>query len=232
MSDDPQFFAWLDGELDPDSAARMEARVDADPELRRLAEQHRALQNKLKAAFDPIAAAPVPERLASAALPRTDVIDLSAARERRRRPFWQQAAALAATLIIGVMTGATLFGNSAPIREEGGRLVASGELDQALDTRLASAQQGAGAHIGLTFRDGNGAICRSFTGVGAAGLACRDGSDWRIRGLFQGPEGQSGDYRMAAGQDPRLMALIDETITGEPFDAEREAEAMRKGWTP
>ena len=39
MTDEEEFFAWLDGELDGAAAARIEARVAADPML---AEQARA----------------------------------------------------------------------------------------------------------------------------------------------------------------------------------------------
>jgi hypothetical protein len=84
--------------------------------------------------------------------------------------------------------------------------------------------------IGLTFRDQSGAICRTFTGEQSSGLTCRDGSDWRLRGLFAAPEGQAGDYRMAAGTDPNLAALIDSTIAGEPFDAAQEQAAKARGW--
>ena len=35
---------------------------------------------------------------------------------------------------------------------------------------------------------------------------------------------------MAAGEDPRLAALIDERIAGEPFDAPAERAAKEKGW--
>ena len=61
-------------------------------------------------------------------------------------------------------------------------------------------------------------------------VACRDGEDWRVEGLFAAPEGQQGDYRMASGEDPRLAALIDERIAGEPFDARAERAAKDRGW--
>ena len=80
----------------------------------------------------------------------------------------------------------------------------------------------------MTFRDRGGAICRSFSGAAGSGLACRKGDDWRIDGLFG--SAQQGDYRMAAGEDPRLAALIDERISGEPFDAAREKAALENGW--
>ena len=44
------------------------------------------------------------------------------------------------------------------------------------------------------------------------------------------PRVLGGDYRMAAGGDPRLAALIDETISGEPLDADGERAAQAKGW--
>jgi hypothetical protein len=48
--------------------------------------------------------------------------------------------------------------------------------------------------------------------------------------MFAAPEGQSGDYRMAAGMDPNLAALIESTIQGEPFDADQEKMARAHGW--
>ncbi|HEV2044737.1 MAG TPA: anti-sigma factor, partial [Sphingomicrobium sp.] len=100
----------------------------------------------------------------------------------------------------------------------------------ALNRRLASAPSAAGPRIGLTYRDQAGSICRSFSDGSAQGLACRAGNDWRIRGLFQGADGQTGEYRMAAGADPALSALIDSTISGEPFDATAERKALTQGW--
>ncbi|MDB5699281.1 MAG: hypothetical protein JWN69_2085 [Alphaproteobacteria bacterium] len=238
MGDEREFYAWLDGELDSEAATRVEAEVAADPRLQRLAEQHRAMHARLRAAFDPVAAAPVPAAL----LPSTstgdvvdgDVVDLAAARTRRERrlvsPFWRQAAAMAATLVLGFAAGNMLAPPSAPIQREDGRLVAGGALGEALQTQLASAPAGDAPRIALTFRDRGGAICRSFTDAGASGLACRDQGVWRIRGLFQAPEGQQGAYRMASGNDPQLSAMIDQEMTGEPFDAEAERAAKQNGW--
>jgi hypothetical protein len=117
----------------------------------------------------------------------------------------------------------------APVAVDGSKLYAAASLDQALDTQLASAPTG-DVRIGLTFRDRSGAICRSFTDAAAAGLACRTGDRWQLRGLFAAPEGQSGDYRMAAGMDPNLAALVDSTIAGAAFDEAQEKAAKAKGW--
>ena len=192
----------------------------------------------LKGVFDPVASAPVPERIAAAVhAPRDNVVDLAQARALRRTPsLWGQAAALAATLAIGVFTGNLLTSSmspkspTSPIAAEGGRLVASAELEGALYSRLASAPADSGPRIGLTFRDKSGAICRTFEDHVASGLACHEGGDWRIRGLFQGAQGAAADYRMASGGDPRLMDMVDETIAGEPLDADQERQAQERGW--
>ena len=226
MISDERFFAWLDGELDPAEAAAIDELVAADPELQRRAEAHRSLGAKLGAAFGPVASAPVPERLRNAAAPReAEVIDFSA---RRARPAWGaiQWAAMAATLVIGFVGGTSINNPSGPIAREAGQLVASGDLEQALYTRLASAPADEGARIGLTFRDSAGNLCRSFTDEGTAGLACHQDGDWRVRGLFQAGEGQQSDFRMAAGPDPRLASLIDSAMAGEPLGVEDERKAL------
>jgi hypothetical protein len=227
MISDERFFSWLDGELDPTEAAAVDVLVAADPELQRRAEAHRALGGTLRAAFAPIADAPVPEQLLDATRPQqADVIDL-ASRRQRALPVRMQWAAIAATLAIGIAAGTMIgSGPSGPIASENGQLVASGELEQALYTRMASAPADQGARIGLTFRNASGDLCRSFTEKGSAGLACHQGGDWRIRGLFQVGEGQQSAYRMATGSDPRLAGLIDSTMAGEPLDAARERQAL------
>ena len=230
MIDDERFFAWLDGELHGDEEARVAQAVAASPELTARAEQHRKLTAGLRRAFEPV-------REGATAPPtfQADVVDFAAkAREREGRRNWfaaPQWAAMAASLAIGVVVGTQFMGGSvSPVEVDNGRLVAAAELDRALDTRLASAAAPAGPRIGLTFRDAAGRICRSFTGVEASGLACRDGEAWQVRGLFPAPEGQGSDSRMAAGEDPRLAALIDQMIRGEPFDAAQEKAALERGW--
>jgi hypothetical protein len=229
---DEKFFAWLDGELDGPEAVEMEARVAADPELAKAAEEHRAFVGKLRAAFDPVAAEPVPDRMQAAVRPSATVTDLSSWRDRRevrsgRLPQW---AAMAATLAIGVVAG-TLMPREpgGPVELQGGQMIAAAALDKTLDTQLASAASG-DTRVGLTFRDQSGRICRSFTSVESSGLACRHGSHWQVKGLFAAPEGQESTYRMAAGADANLAALIDSSISGEPFDGAQEAAARKRGW--
>jgi hypothetical protein len=225
MTDEEELFAWLDGELAPSDAARVEARVAASPALAAEAEAHRAMTADLRAAFAPVMT------------PKSDVIDFAAKRADRARraptrlPQW---AAIAATLVVGIGLGTlveTRRESDAPVAIEGGRMVAAAALDRTLTRQLASAgQPGDGTRVGLTFRDGQGHLCRTFSDKAASGLACRDGKSWAIEGLYRATGSASGDYRMAAGSDPRLAALVDDLIAGEPLDAAGEAAAMRAGW--
>lgn len=233
MSVDERFFAWLDGELEPAEAAEMEARVAADPELARAAEEHRALKAQLKNAFDPIALSPVPGALVNAAAGDEKVVDFAASkrsRETRRWLSYPQVAAMAATLAVGIFVGTMVpRENGSPIELQRGKVYAAASLGKALNTQLASAPAGE-TRIGMTFRDQAGAICRTFTNAASSGLACREGNGWQVRGLFAAPEGQSDSYRMAGGMDPNLAALVDSSMAGEPFDAAQEKSAKDKGW--
>ena len=230
MTEDEKFFAWLDGELAPAEAAQMKAKVACDPQLQRLAEQHRALGAQLRGAFDPITVAPVPEHLRAAARPSAAVLDFAAAKRARTMPSLTQWAAMAATLALGILVGTMVPEHgSAPVEIAGGKIYAAANLSRALDTEIASAPAG-DVRIGLTFRDPAGEICRSFTQPGASGLACRKQGRWKLKGLFAAPEGQNSDYRMAAGMDPNLAALVDSSMAGEPFDAAQEKAAKARGW--
>ena len=230
MNDDERFFAWLDGELGPAEAAEMEARVAADPELKRLADQHRALGSQLRSAFNPIADAPVPQTLQAALRPTAQLIDFRAAKRARSMPAVAQWTAMAATLAIGIFIGTRVpQESSAPVQAEAGKLYAAASINRALDTELASAPTG-DVRIGITYRDSAGEICRTFTAPAGSGLACRNSGRWQMKGLFAAPEGQGSDYRMAAGMDPNLAALVASTIAGEAFDEATEKAAKEKGW--
>lgn len=236
MKADEKFFAWLDGELTGSEAAKIEERVASDPELRALADRHRALKARLGGAFDRVAGAPVPERLRSAArMESTPVVDLAERRERKRvrarvgaLPQW---ATIAATLAIGILAGWTVAGRSpGPVEIRDGNVYAAASLDRALDTQLASAPSGKAIRIGITFRNSGGAVCRTFSGPAAQGLACRANGRWRLRGLFPSGEQEAGDYRMAGGMNPQLAELVESALSGEPMGAAQEKAAKEHGW--
>lgn len=232
MSADEKFFAWLDGELDESEAAEMGARVRADPKLARLAGEHRAMRERLRGAFDPLLEEPVPAALSATARNQTDVVRLEPALTQRRPgggpATWMS---LAATLAAGVLIGTIIpRGRDAPVQLRGDAIYAAATLADALDTQLASAPGNQAVRIGVTFRNHSGAICRSFTQPGSSGVACRSDNAWKIHGLYGAPEGQSADYRMAAGTNPQLAGTIASMMAGEPLDAAGEKAARDRGW--
>lgn len=239
MVEEETFFAWLDGELPPEEATRVEAEVAANPELSKQAADHRAMTAGLRGAFGSIEVQPMPDRISASMRHEGEVASLADARAkreaRRAQPMWVQAAALAATLAIGIfagdmMSGGGFGGSSATIRSENGRLVASAGLGNALDTHLASAPADGGTRIGLTFRDKAGSICRTFQNPSSSGIACHEQGTWHINTLFQDREGPAQEYRMA-GTNAQLMEAVDASIDGDPFDAAQERAAMEGGWT-
>lgn len=248
--------AWIDGELAADDAARVEAAIAADPALATQFERERRLRERLRAGFDPVLDEPVPSRLTAllepAAAPaarnaadRTEtvasgdvpgnVVPFPARVERPARARWHVPVyALAASLAV-LAVSLWLRPAGGPVQMQGGELVAHGELARGLDRALAS-EPGADAAvaIGLSFRDGEGRICRSFVGRDGstlAGLACRDGGRWTVPVLSQRQAGGEAGLRQASSATPpEVQAAIDERLDGDVFDAAAERAARDAGW--
>lgn len=236
--DDDTLMAYADGELPAAEAERIAAAIKADPLLAARVERFRSVRRALKAAYDSVAEEPIPDRLRALLYdveakspdpkPAAPVIDISAAREKRRGFSAQTFAALAACLVGGV-----LLGRISDTPEEGvlvsGRdgLRAGTELTRVLDQRLASAEENANAaiRVGLSFRSQDGQYCRTFDGA-VAGLACRGEDAWFVH---VAAPGQSSDYRQAGAETP-VMDAVDALIEGEPLDAAQEEEARGNRW--
>jgi hypothetical protein len=213
--------AYVDGETDAATRKTFEAEMAADPTLAAQVAAHRDLARSLAAAYAPVAAEPVPERLRFAAMTAND------ATPRRHGLAW---AGMAACLVIGVVAGrATL---TPPVQiGVGAEVPARTDLARALDDRLAS-EPGV-VRIGLSFRDRAGRYCRTFQsrGDGVAGLACRDGPRWRLETATRWTAAKSPDYR-TAGSDtpPEVLAAVDRSLAGEALDATQERAARDAGW--
>jgi len=235
MIDDETLVAYADGELAPSRAAAVEQALASDPALAARLEQHRRLVLRLRAAYDPVLTEPVPDRLARTMSGSARVISLADARTARTAnaaPLrdWRAGGLIAAGLAIVLVVGQALWAPGAgPVVERGGQLVASGDLGRALDTQLSG---GGAIRIQLTFRDQAGAICRSFTGATASGVACRRNGRWALEALFAGEAPSGGDYRMAASGNPRVLQVVGDMISGDAFDAAQERAAKARHWTP
>jgi anti-sigma-K factor RskA len=215
--------AYVDGELDAEKAAEVEAAAKTDPALAEAIAAHRSLRDGLFAAFAPIAEEPVPDRLVAAAVPPAPVISLDAFRARRKVLF--QVGAMAASLVAAVGVTLLVTQPHGDFRSGPGGLLAQGQLAQALSSQLASDDHGA-TRIGLTFRDKTGAVCRTFSTKASDGMACRDGDAWRVDALARAEN--ATEFRQAAS--PLIMTAAEDRMTGDAFDADAEKAARDKGW--
>jgi len=243
--DDAQIHAYVDGELDSQSAARLEADSGADAALAARIAGQRELRLRLQSAFDPVLDEPVPQPLRDAAAggaQQAQVIALDVARRARApvRPAWspREWGAIAATLALGTLLGAMLFRTPSglPLETVQGQLLARGELDTALSTQASGpAPAGAATRIGLSFRAGDGAWCRTFSlGNGSGGLACRRQQRWAVQLLEDSGASEAttaGGFRQAGSSlSPALLGAIGALGADDALTPEQEQEQLRTGW--
>ncbi|MEH6700835.1 anti-sigma factor family protein [Parasphingorhabdus sp.] len=237
--DEATIMAYVDGECDAVTVKRIEKAMETDPALAKQIEQEQALRDKLSAHYDPVAEEAVPDRLtamlnASAASNVDSSFTVRKAeqdesKQRRRSMGIAQWGAMAATLALGVVVGQYGLGggSDAPFAQQDGALVASGPLEDALETQLASMQpDDSDYRIGLTFRAKTGNICRSFTGEAVSGIGCRDGQQWKMHSTL--PGGTEGDYRQASSS--KINAIAAEMMVDAPVDADTERKLLETGW--
>jgi len=228
---DDTLMAYADGELEPAERAAIEQAMRTDPAIAATVERHRALRADVAAAFAGILDEPVPARLQPPA--PAPVVSLAEAREKRRRWSWPEWGALAATLVVGVLAGRMIPGGGGPaIAGNGNQVVAQGELAAALDRQVGGKAEGA-VKVGVSFAARDGAYCRGFVMGAAAGLACREGGQWKIPVLAEAEKEAAGGYRQAGSAlPPAVLDAIDARIADKPLDAAGEEAARARGWRP
>ena len=214
--DEMTVIAWVDGELAPAQATRVEQAVAADPALRDLAETHRAMRARFAVAFGSIADEPV-------ALPSAEIISFAERRAERTRRLWVPGA-IAASLVAGLFVGQ--IQRPAGVTDRADALALAPDLARKLDTQL-SGEPGP-IRVALSFRARDGAYCRSFTATHLDGVACRTAAGWTLRYAAPGTA-SSGDYAQA-GSDPAQASAVAAMIAGEPLDAPGERAARERGW--
>lgn len=166
-------------------------------------------------------AAPLPGFSHAAALPQA---------------FWtrRHALALATALLGGALLGG--FGwrawegeaELASLSGADGALVARGHLATALTGQLASPGPSGRVRIGISFLARDGKYCRSFVMDTTAGLACRDGVQWKIPVLAQGAAGTA--WLDGSVPPPAVLDAIDARIAGTPLNNAAERAAQARGW--
>jgi len=214
--DEMTVIAWVDGELAPAQATRVEQAVAADPALRDLAETHRAMRARFAVAFGSIADEPV-------ALPSAEIISFAERRAAPPRRLWVPGA-IAASLVAGLFIGQ--IQRPAGVTDRADALALAPDLARKLDTQL-SGEPGP-IRVALSFRARDGAYCRSFTATHIDGVACRTAAGWTLR--YAAPGTASGGDYAQAGSDPAQASAVAAMIVGEPLDAPGERAARERGW--
>ena len=230
---DEMLMAYVDRELDAATTASIDAAIARDPELAGRVERQRRLAHAVHAAYEPVLAEPMPQRLLSAAGGTASAASTTRA---PRHWAWFEWSAMAASIVVGVVVGTAFVGNrdaGDEIFASQGRLVARGALARALSDQLASTQKtDVPIRIGMTFVSKGGEFCRTFAleRGGASGLACASGGDWQVQVVARGAS-KSGEYRQAAGAlPPSVQQAVDERIEGISLDAAAEQAAQQRGW--
>ena len=259
--------AYADGELSGDDADRAAALVRTDPQAAELVARMRESGRLVAAAFAGPEREPVPEALLQAV--RSGGKDESSpsgavlpfARRPRNRPVvagWGMALAASVALVIGIGGG---FGTARlwTSPDEGIGLArhaaASGPAFQrALDTSVSGvpvaldmAVEGVSVEVMpvLTFRDGEGDICREFqtsltdtngTEIGY-GIACRSGDgSWQNEVLVAGPMAPHADpsadtmVPASGGNQARFRAIVDSFIGEDTLLPDEERALIDRRW--
>lgn len=257
---DDVLMAYVDGELDGETTAAVDAAVAQSPEFAARVERQRALRRTVCAAFEPVLQEPMPQRLldtarGAAAMPVASRIAPGGTGAVRavlspRRWAWFEWGAMATSVALGVLVGGVFLGNSrhvpmvaettADFVADRTGMLARGALARALSEQLASTQPpDAPVRVGLSFVSTAGEYCRTFAlqeGGAAArlgGLACKRGGEWRLQVIAQDDRrgGVSGGYRMAGIEvPPPVLRAVEDRMRGSALDAEAERAAQQRAW--
>lgn len=232
--DDARLIAYLDGLLDAQGRAEVEAALTADPLLAARLARHRSLRARQPQAYDPLAHEGHAERLVANGGGRNNVVRLA---DRRAPPAtpkpkiplkWPAWGGLAAVFAGGLALGygaARESGGPLAVRGDGA-LIARGDLVRALNEGKTGAP--GATRIGLSFRTADHRYCRIFEmdRERLAGVACREGPGWVARMTATLPQAP----RKSADTPLSVLGAVDALMAGQPLDEAAEARARAHGW--
>lgn len=228
---DELLMAYVDGELSREDRSAMERKLAGDRRLQSALAQERLLRSRIAETYDPALAEEVPERLVRLFdRPRSRVLPFRRANRASAGWRWQHLTAMAASLALALFLAYDLTTVDDPPEDAGYRI--AGATAEALDVQLASTQSPtAPVQIGVSFIGPGGEPCRTFEVSEGAGLACRSGSEWKLRLFTPGTASSAAEYQRAGSASAKVMSRVQELIAGEPMDAEQERQARDAGWS-
>lgn len=225
--EDAQVQAFVDGELDAESSARLAAQVRVDLALAQRVARERALRARLTREFSAVLHEPVPVRLTEALQGKGTPHPV--ARRGAPGPWWWIATAVAVATAwwMGWRMPQRV---EAPIAAGATGLEAAGALADALSRRLSA--EGSTEHgvlVSLSFKAGDGRYCRTFSlESGVDGLACRDADAWQIVATGSAPDANA---RLASSElSPAVLAAMFRWQAGDALTREQERAVRDNGW--
>jgi len=256
---DVDLMELADGMLSEPRRSVVEAEISADPELQARFQAFLVTGKALARLFDPVADAPVPERLTSAvlqgaaSLPRRPLAHArSSASERLKN--WLAArsigwrlppAAVLASLVCVAGVGAAIFWMLQKDRSFMGlapqQLAAALEAtpsDRVADLTLAGGK--ASIRPELSFQNVDGRYCRQYylaleSRQAFSGYACRTPSgEWNVEMDAPAPvrrDAGSGEVRPASADTVKAVEdAVHAAMAGDAIQADREQELILKHW--
>jgi anti-sigma factor RsiW len=241
---------FADGELDPETSAKIEQAMETDDDLLARVAVFMETRAEAQAALKPLLDEPVPDHLVAAvermveqkrasareAPPSATIVPLrSAAPGAVRRWAWPLAASIAA--ILGGVGGYWL---ALPGTPEQNSLHVAGINSPALGQALATVASGKETELAdssqrfraiATFRDSTGALCREFEVDSpdkstVISVACHSGGAWQVNFAVVAP-GDNAGYAPASSTEA-LDAYLSAIDAKTPMETGEEAEALRE----
>lgn len=245
--DDELLSAFMDGELDAARHAALERRLEQEPELAHRLDALRAVDTRLRDAFGPSEAEPLPERLRELIAAADEngnqrtpgqgakVINLPriAARLRSWAPL---AAAASVALVVGLLAGRGPIpgGEGDPGMLAGQSPLTPGSVLYEVVASMPSGQSQTLPDRSVvtpeyTFRTAGGNVCRRLAVSGTEGVTtvvtCRSAGDWRVQ-LARFTPGEAATYSPAFGRPDPFEHAVEALIAGAPLNAEAERAAL------
>lgn len=241
---DEALSAYLDGEADVETSARIEAAIAQDPGVRARLERMTLGDEALREAMDAMLGPPSEALKQSLRQPQQLSAEILTFQPKAKpaapRQEWMRlAAASVAALVMGAVGGGLLMEKQTGVVVDSGDGVVAGKV---LASSLSTARSGVKAPMGgqvmtvaLSFKAADGRLCRQFDLAGQGrtldAVACRTGKDWRIEGMSAAKPKVLDGFQTASGPgDGPIGAITEQLGVTQTLNAEDEAAAIRKGW--
>lgn len=226
---------YLDGELGAEEVQALQARLLSEPPVRAAYERLKAVDNRLRSAFDVPGVDSVPAHI-------TQMVETARTRGRRggsqtRRAGWGLGVAATVLVAAGVIVnsgrqgpgGAQFAAQDALVAPVLERSLSRGEGWEALP-------DGARVRPLLSIPSVEGGWCREYLLARGdrewRGVACRSGGIWQTAVLAEEQTTAAGKaYRPAGALSPdQVVSFIDSHSADIPLSREQEAELIARGW--